>query len=136
LGPSRVRIAQADAFALEAVEGRFSAAFAGFLWSHVRRRDISRFLTGLHARMGAGSRIVFADNRCVPGSSTPVARRDAEGDTYQLRKLADGSEHEVVKNFPSADELRASVRAAAERVEITELTYYWCLSYVVRSEPG
>jgi hypothetical protein len=47
------------------------------------------------------------DNRYVEGSSTPVTERDAEGNGYQSRKLADGSTHLVLKNFPTEAELRS-----------------------------
>jgi demethylmenaquinone methyltransferase/2-methoxy-6-polyprenyl-1,4-benzoquinol methylase len=66
------------------------------------------------------------DNRYVQGSSTPISRKDAEGNTYQARRLADGSSHEVLKNFPSARELRARL---GEEVRYVEYQYYWLASY-------
>jgi hypothetical protein len=56
--------------------------------------------------------VVFLDNRFVPGSSTPIAESDAEGNTYQVRTLADGSTHRVLKNFPDRDALMAIVAPA------------------------
>jgi len=41
------------------------------------------------------------DNRYVDGSSTPISERDADGNTYQRRRLADGSDNRVLKNFPT-----------------------------------
>ena len=41
-----------------------------------------------------------------------------------------------MKNFPTAEELRASVAGIATSVEVTELTYYWCLSYRVAEPPA
>ena len=112
--------------------GHFTAAFAGFWWSHLRRDEIARFLGQLHARLGPGARVVFTDNRMVEGSSTPVSRVDATGNTYQTRRLEDGSVHEVLKNFPTPDELHATLDKLATSIEITELTYYWCVSYRTR----
>ena len=89
----------------------YDAAFAGFWWSHVLKRDLPRFLEGLHRVLAPGAQVVFLDNRYVEGSSTPVSRVDANGDSWQTRKLADGSTHEVLKNFPSGDELRRRGRA-------------------------
>jgi SAM-dependent methyltransferase len=127
--PERVRFARADAFVLDGVDGRFTAAFAGFWWSHVRKCELRGFLAGLHARLVPGSSVVFLDNRYVEGSSTPISRTDADGNSYQLRTLADGSTHEVLKNFPSADELRDSLAGIAADPIIIELTHYWYLSY-------
>ena len=53
-------------------------------------------------RLEPGARVAFMDNRYVEGSSTAISRKDAQGNTYQRRRLADGSSHEVLKNFPTA----------------------------------
>ena len=126
----RVAFARADAFSLNALFGRFDAAFAGFWWSHVRRADLPRFLSGLHARLERPARVLLMDNRYVEGSSTPLSRSDEEGDTYQQRRLADGTTHEVRKNFPSADEVRRALEAAgAIASEVGETTHFWHASY-------
>jgi demethylmenaquinone methyltransferase/2-methoxy-6-polyprenyl-1,4-benzoquinol methylase len=123
--PPAVTFAVADAFALGPPDG-CDAAFAGFWWSHVARVDLARFLDGLWRRLPPRAPVLFADNRYVPGSSTPVARTDAGGDTYQLRTLADGSVHEVRKNFPAAHEVRAALLAAGGvEVAVAESTYFW-----------
>ncbi|MBV8199177.1 MAG: class I SAM-dependent methyltransferase [Acidobacteria bacterium] len=135
--PGRVAFAVADAFALAAVPGSFDAALAGFWWSHVPRRRLAAFLDQLGRRLAPGSRVVFFDNRYVPGSSLPISRRDAGGDTYQLRRLDDGSEREVLKNFPApADLLAAAALAGAGAPAVVELRYFWCLAYLVRAAAG
>jgi demethylmenaquinone methyltransferase/2-methoxy-6-polyprenyl-1,4-benzoquinol methylase len=130
--PERVRFSRGDAFAPPPADPRHDGAFAGFWWSHVLRRDLERFLTGLHGALAPGARVVFIDNRYVAGSSTPLSRTDAQGNTYQARQLEDGSTHEVLKNFPTADELRAGVSAFATRVDVTLLDYFWMLDYTAR----
>ena len=127
---AHVRFERADAFALDTVPGNFDAAFAGFLWSHIRHRDVHRFLTGLNRRLGAGALVVLVDNNYVEGSNYPITRTDDEGNTYQRRTLENGSVHEVLKNFPTAAELRETLTAAgATDVSIVELQHYWCASY-------
>ena len=74
---------------------------------------------------------MFIDNRYVEGSSTPVSRVDDEGNSYQQRRLEDGSVHEVLKNFPSRDELRSAVASLAQEIEVVELTYFWLMRYRV-----
>jgi SAM-dependent methyltransferase len=129
LPPERVRLLVADAYALPDSLGTFDAAFAGFWWSHVPRRDRARFLRGLDARLAPGAIVALVDNRYVEGSSTPIAERDAAGDTYQRRRLDDGSEHLVLKNFPSEAELRADFAAVGRDARYVELEYYWVLTY-------
>ena len=124
----------ADAFALDAVPGSFDAAFVGFWWSHVRHADLPRFLAGLHRRLQPGSLVVVLDNRYVEGSNGPITRTDGEGNTYQSRQLERGTTHEVLKNFPSSDDVLATIEAAGgRRPRIRTLEYYWYATYTVGS---
>lgn len=126
--PGRVRFARADAYDPD-VPGGFTAGFAGFWWSHVPRQRLPAFLDAFHRRLAPGACVCFIDNRYVEGSSTPLAGADAEGNTYQERRLRDGSVHRVLKNFPTAAELEAAVAGRAAGVEVTAFAYYWCLRY-------
>ena len=130
--PGRVRFEKADAYALPAALGRFDGALAMFWWSHIPLRQVGRFLASLHARLEPGARVVLFDNLYIDGSSTPIAERDAEGNTYQLRPLADGSENRVLKNFPSEKDLRAALAPHAARFSYRALEYYWLLEYELK----
>ena len=124
----------ADAFALDLVPGSFDAAFVGFWWSHVRHADLPRFLAGLHRRLQPGSLVAVLDNRYVEGSNSPITRTDAEGNTYQRRALDRGTTHEVLKNFPPPDAVRATIEAAGgQHPRIDTLDYYWYATYTVAS---
>lgn len=103
--------------------------FAGFWWSHVPLEKLDRFLKEITSRIKPGALIAFLDNRYVEGSSTPVARSDAAGNSYQLRTLEDGSTHEVLKNFPTEGELirRASRDGWGAHVDLLE--HYWLLTW-------
>lgn len=128
--PACVRVAELDAWRLGALGAQtFDAAFAGFWWSHVERARLPGWLTQLHARLQPGARVVFIDNRFVPGSSTPIARTDASGDSWQRRTLDDGSVHEVLKNFPTRDEAVAALGTRARDAAWIEHPHYWVLSY-------
>jgi SAM-dependent methyltransferase len=130
--PACVRFATVDAYRLDGLDAPvFSGAFAGFWWSHVARARLPDWLARLHARLGPGARVVFLDNRFVPGSSTPLARHDADGNSYQRRTLDDGSVHEVLKNFPARDEAFALLGARARDAEWIEHPHYWVLSYTL-----
>lgn len=133
--PARVRFATADAYALPASGPRYDAACAGFWWSHVAKRNLPRFLEGLHGVLAPGARVVFFDNRYVAGSSTPISRTGPDGDTWQTRMLADGSRHEVLKNFPEPAELKAAVQRYATAVEVRLIDYYWWLEYTLADAP-
>jgi ubiquinone/menaquinone biosynthesis C-methylase UbiE len=136
--PARVRFAIADAYALPVSGPRYDAAFAGFWWSHVAKRNLPGFLEGLHGVLAPGARVVFFDNRYVAGSSTPISRTGPDGDTWQTRMLADGSRHEVLKNFPEPAELKAAVQPyvnGAATAEVRLIDYYWWLEYTLADAP-
>jgi demethylmenaquinone methyltransferase/2-methoxy-6-polyprenyl-1,4-benzoquinol methylase len=124
-----VRFAKADAFALNGLSGVFTAAFAGFWWSHIPIRRVSVFLAALRARLQPSALVVLADNRYVKGSNTPVSRIDTQGNTYQIRTLADGRTCEILKNFPDERALRSAAGGFGADVRYTNLTYFWCLSF-------
>lgn len=148
--PPAVRFAPLDAYAIDNAEGlagqRFDAAFAGCWWSHVPLARLPAFLAALHRRLQPGARVVFLDNRYVPGDSTPLSREDADGNTYQLRTLDDGSTHEVLKNFPTPEQAARWVQAACADtaahtaadtataptdIQWTAFKHYWLFSYAL-----
>lgn len=120
-----------DSYALPDFGREFTAAFAGFWWSHIPRARLGDFLRSLGSKLAPGARVMFVDSRYVAGSNTPIARTDAAGDTFQMRRLADGSSHEVLKNFPDEAELRRIVTASGGGREavVTLLDHFWVLTY-------
>ncbi len=128
----RVEFFRADAVALDHAPPGCDAAFAGFWWSHVKKSGIERFVANLAQRLEPGARVVILDNLFVGASSTPISRRDAEGNTYQKRKILSGEEYEVLKNFPTAGELRDAVTPVAHEAHLESLNYYWLLVFTLK----
>jgi demethylmenaquinone methyltransferase/2-methoxy-6-polyprenyl-1,4-benzoquinol methylase len=120
---------QADAMALPATLGSFEAAFVAFFWSHIARTEIRDFLKSIHSLLQPGAPVIVLDNLYVPESSTPISRRDANGDTFQQRALDGGAGYEVLKNFPGEVELREQVGRYGTHFEYSALTYYWLMGY-------
>ena len=127
-----VDFAVGDAYRLPCAAQAFDAAFAGFWWSHIPRARARGFLHGLHGALRPGATVVFLDNRYVPGSSTPIAETDADGNSYQLRRLDDGSTHRVLKNFPTQEDLHAVLADVAHAVRWHAWPHYWAVEYQVR----
>jgi demethylmenaquinone methyltransferase/2-methoxy-6-polyprenyl-1,4-benzoquinol methylase len=131
--PAHVGFAEVDAYSLAGLpDARYDAAFAGCWWSHVPLSRLAPWLETLHARLAPGARVVFLDNSFVPASSTPLSRRDAEGNTYQQRLLDDGSAHEVLKNFPTPEQAFAVLGPRAVQPQWLAYTHYWILSYQLK----
>jgi len=114
------------AFRLEDVFDRhpgesFGALLGGFIWSHILLERLDAFLDCVLERVQPGGPVVFVDSRFVPGNSTHISHTDPVGNTYQTRRLDDGSEHLVLKNFPTPEFLRKKLSGA----EVIELEYFW-----------
>ncbi|QBE62467.1 class I SAM-dependent methyltransferase [Pseudoduganella lutea] len=123
-----VTFAQADAWDLPLSPGQYTAVFAGFWWSHVKREEQERFLAQLRAKLGKDVLLVLLDSVYVDGSSTVIARTDLEGNTYQFRLLASGERLEVLKNFPTDSFLRKKLATATKEIRIDRLEHYWLLT--------
>ncbi|HUK05760.1 MAG TPA: class I SAM-dependent methyltransferase, partial [Burkholderiales bacterium] len=126
---TKVSFVRGSAYEIPDFGRRHDALFAGHWWSHVPVERLDAFLAHAAHAVAPGALLAFYDNRYVEGSSTPVSRRDAQGNDYQMRKLEDGSSHEVLKNFPGESELiqRASRHGWGANVEL--LDYFWLLSF-------
>ncbi len=134
--PACVRFAEVDAYSFaqidgQALSGPFDAAFAGCWWSHVPLQRLEAWLDSLHQRLEPGARVVMLDNSFVQTSSTPISRHDDQGNSYQLRTLDDGSQHEVLKNFPTPDEAIARLGPRARDAQWIAHTHYWMLAYTL-----
>jgi demethylmenaquinone methyltransferase/2-methoxy-6-polyprenyl-1,4-benzoquinol methylase len=126
---SNVKFINDDALSLSKIKNIFNSAFCGFWLSHIHKKKIESFITKLHLKLKPGSVVVMIDNNYVVGSSTPVSRKDEAGNTYQLRKLEDGSEYEALKNFYLEDELKNIFKNCLSNFEIINLKYYWVIKY-------
>lgn len=125
-----VKFVQADAYTLDGITGNFTAAMAAAWFSHIPKSQRMEFFTNLHSRLQPGSLVVMIDNTYVEGVNNPLADYiDDEGNTYSSRKLKDGSDWQIVKNFPTEDELRQLLNGITEDIHFNKMTYYWWLSY-------
>jgi len=120
---------QSDAYLLNNFSGSFDAGIANFWWSHVELGKLNSFLKFFHSKLLPQSFVVFTDNRYVHGSSTPIARKDQKGNTYQNRKLENGDTYEVLKNFPSKAQFESIVNDFTDKVHFIEFEFFWCGHY-------
>jgi 2-polyprenyl-3-methyl-5-hydroxy-6-metoxy-1,4-benzoquinol methylase len=126
--PATVTFGIADLYDLKTHE-KFESLFGGFIWSHIKLEEIDTFIDTVNKKVMANGTVVFMDNNYVKGSNTAITYTDENGNTFQTRKLDDGSMHEVLKNFPSEDWLRSKLEATATEINFIDLEYFWILEY-------
>ncbi|MFD2246939.1 class I SAM-dependent methyltransferase [Pontibacter ruber] len=124
-----VSFRQADLFDLASLAAKYESLFGGFIWSHIRLQDLPHFIGILNNRVVPGGTVVLMDNHYVEGSSLPISQQDVNGNTYQTRTLENGSQHLVLKNFPTEAGIRELLQDKATDINFTNLQHYWILSY-------
>ena len=123
-GNAEVSFRRGDLYQLQTHQ-EFSSLFGGFIWSHILRQDLDAFIAKVGSFVKSGGIFVFMDNNYVEGSNHPITQIDEQGNTYQTRRLNDGSEHLILKNFPTEDFLREKLRFIAAEIQWIKLSYYW-----------
>jgi SAM-dependent methyltransferase len=128
---TNVRCQVADAYSLDAVSGSFTAAFSHWWWSHVPKSRIRSFLTLLHSKLKPSAFVLFADQLPYDWINR---RRDEEGNLVETRILANGVTFEIVKNFPTEEEVTRELDDLAEEVSYQQYPErgYWTVSYKTR----
>ena len=120
-----------DAYAVPIPSEPYDAVFAGFWFSHVPLGRQKEFLLALNKTLKSGARVVMLDNLYIEGNSTPLIEPDSEGNTYQIRKLADGSTHRVLKNYPTEFDLCELIAPFGKNATYTTWQYYWAFEYTL-----
>ncbi|MEO8769467.1 MAG: class I SAM-dependent methyltransferase [Ferruginibacter sp.] len=108
---------------------KYEGLFGGFIWSHIQVQDLKKFLKKINSFVLPGGSIVFIDNNYVEGSNHPITGTDEQGNTFQTRKLEDGTVHLVRKNFPTENFIKEQLDGIAVEINLVHLEYYWILIY-------
>jgi len=130
----RTRFLVGDAYSPPEREHGYSAGLALFWFSHVPRDRHEEFLTTFHARLGAGSRVLIGDNQYLPGVGGELSEADSRGDTFKIRRLADGTAHQVLKNYLGAAEITTLLSPFASDLSVQSGTCFWWAEYTTRGE--
>ena len=125
---SNVEFVAADAYDLPPFPTRFDAGMAHFWWSHVERERQQAFLSAFMTCLEPDALVLMIDQIYVEGICPIVSRHDERGNRYELRTLQNGAVYEIVKNYPSDEELVASFVPFADDIRIVRLDHFWALS--------
>jgi SAM-dependent methyltransferase len=128
LPEGKISFRRVDGLDLPEDLGAFSCVFIGFWWSHLKRDEQDALLAQLRARLGPDVTLILLDDAYVEGSSTTIARTDAQGNTYEIVATPDGERFELPKNYPADSALRKRLGGDVREIRIERLTYYWLLT--------
>jgi len=128
-----VRCQVADAYTLKEISGHFTGTFAHWWWSHIPKSRIRPFLNTLHRKLVPGAFVLFADQLPYDWKNR---RYDEGGNLLEERILASGLKFEIVKNFPSRQEIVHNLSGIAEEVAYREYPegHYWTVCYSVKED--
>jgi len=129
-----VAFQRADANELPFQDGVFNGGAANFWFSHIPKKRLPSFLKELHRVLKDGSMVFMADNVYIQGIGGELVSKEGDENTYKLRKLKNGSEHLVLKNYFSVQELLGIFGGYAKGLGKESIYYgecYWSIAYEV-----
>jgi ubiquinone/menaquinone biosynthesis C-methylase UbiE len=131
-----VRFVLADMFRLPIDSRRCDGVLATFILSHVRRQDILQLAETVRRTVAASSPIFLCDNNPITEATQGVTWDDEHINTYKKRRLENGEEYTILKNYFGRDEL-AEVLTPWGRVEsIIYREYYWAAVMTIGEKDG
>ena len=125
----KVNFQLGDAYKLDAIGERFNAGLAMFWFSHVPKARIGEFLHGLHAALEKGSIVFMVENMLQEGVGGELIRKPGIEDTFKRRTLADGSVHDILKNYYDRSELEALLSPLVTDLQIEMGTCFYRVQY-------
>jgi SAM-dependent methyltransferase len=134
--PASVEFRVADAYALEKLSGTFDAGLAMFWFSHIPKARIATFLRGFHAALGNDATVFMGDSMYVEGVGGEVVQKPGMTDTFKIRTLADGSEHEVMKNYYEKEQLAVLFTPLVEDFRVEVRNCFWWVEYRTKNMPA
>jgi demethylmenaquinone methyltransferase/2-methoxy-6-polyprenyl-1,4-benzoquinol methylase len=120
-----VRFILADMFHLPFDRRRYDGLLATFILSHVRRQDVPSLAETVFRAVAPGSPVFLCDNNPITEATREIFWDDQHVNTYKKRRLEDGEEFTILKNYFERDELE-TVLAPWGRIEaVIYRDYYW-----------
>lgn len=108
----------------------FDGALATFWLSHIPKARLHQWIDTLHKLLKPGSHVFIADNTYIQGKGGPLLTKPDDENTYKLRTLKDGSQHTIMKNYYSTEELVKVFGAHTERFTGKNVFYGHCFYWV------
>jgi len=112
--------------------GSFDVVSLGFWFSHHPKQDYGELFDGLTRLLRPSGRVWMIDNNpSAEGRTHDPVGFDGEGNKYIRRRLDNGEEHVILKNYFSEGDLRDIFSARFEIVRVTYGKHYWSVELAV-----
>lgn len=121
---AKVRYVVADLFEV-AVDRRFDSVVFCFWISHVPHQRLADFLGWTRRLLRPGGSLFFVDSRREPASTASDHVLPERGAQVMVRRLDDGRQFRMVKNFWHPDVLAEAFAAAGLEVAVRETPTYF-----------
>ena len=121
-GHENVSLMRGDAYDLDNIGDSFEVLFSADWWSHIPKGMLPAALDSALSTLLPGSKAVFVDMSLGPYFQQEPCFYDKDNNRISLRKLPDGSEFQVVKNFPNESELRETLAPFGRIVNYSEFS--------------
>lgn len=118
----KVTFIEGDGISLENVTGKFDGIVMNFWLSHLPRKTLPAYLRKAAEFLESGGIIFAADDVFNEGIGGKLI--EGEEDSYKLRKLTDGSEHTILKNYFTESQLRDTFSQFRD-IEVKMGECYW-----------
>jgi len=126
---------QIDAYSMDFPPDTFTGALASFWLSHVHWEDVDGWIEHMHSVLAPGARVFIADNTYIEGVGGRLVAKEGDPNTYKLRTLNDGSQHLIVKNYFTAEELVELFSRHTDGVMAGDVFHgrcFWWISYKLK----
>lgn len=117
-----------DIFHLPVLPQECDAVLATYILSHIKRQDIEPLGGLLRAVVPSGSPIFLCDNNLICEMIPDLIWDEQHIDSYKLRRLENGEEFLILKNYFEKDELVSRLETWGRITEIVYKEYYWAVT--------
>jgi len=118
-------LVRADFFALPFVDHVFDGLLATYVISHVRRQEIAGFWEEVRRLCRPGTAAFICDNNPICELQPELIWDSDRINTYKKRRLENGQEYRILKNYFEETELREILGKAGELGFLEVNSYYW-----------
>ena len=119
-----------NAYELSFKNYEFEAGVANFWFSHVPREEINLFIKEFHRVLKRNAIVFLADNIFNETIGGLLIKSNGDSNSYKLRKLKDGSEYKIVKNYYDKEELFKLFSKYDKNFSESNIFYGKCFWYV------